>query len=127
MSAEVLREKLSDPFFAEEVSVVPVDGTEDDRVTLGVRVLRQSASVMRMERKADESLKCSLHVLAVDDADHGGLVAPKIGDTWKLARVEGGTAEDGWKAGSPLGHNGFWEIPVTLTPRHETGAKRDRL
>lgn len=126
IGAEILEAQLAEPRFAEAVSYVPQGALESARVELTGRVVRrQEAEDARTDKGRRYVLrKVDLKVFATLHAAYGGVLAPQIGDTWKLPVTQGGTPVDGWKAGAPTAGDGTWTIPLTLREEVEVDAKR---
>jgi hypothetical protein len=121
----VLEELLSDGDFAESISVIPKGSTASTASTaLTARVRRESSETLSTDEKRSGVYRYTICCMATVHAVFGGLVSPQIGDNWTLARVQGATAEAGWIAGAPVGHGGFWQIPVALTDVDEIGKTR---
>lgn len=115
----VLEEMLRNADYAESVSVLPA-GDNAASVPLAAGIERMDGMVQRKGDTGDTFTVYAAKVKVLVSA----YAAPAIGDSWTLAKCRGGQGVSGWKAGAPRGHDGFWEIPVELWERVETGKGR---
>ena len=113
----------NDADIVETVAVTPAGSTVS---TSGItaRVVRESADTIQTGQDTHRVTRSRVKILATVHATYKGLAAPAVGDNWTLARVQGGTACANWIAGAPIGRAGFWEIPVELVERIESGKTR---
>lgn len=116
MSVEstVLTQLMGNVDLVEEVTV---EQSGSAPVTLEVLVHRDQSDpkIEDLDGRGRQLVhQARLKVFATDDPEHGGLVSPQVGDKWTLAKVAGGTAVEGWKAGPARGSRGVWTIPVEL-------------
>lgn len=118
---------LNNENFVESVSVIPAANPqlESDRVTLNARIARQQPSPVQRDKEGSFiDYTAEIKILATVHATHGGMVAPAIGDKWKIAKARGGTAVDGWKLTSIQPGDGKWILTVTLRDYLEKGGRR---
>lgn len=122
--SEVYESILSDEMFA-EVAAFRTNSESADGAPMTVRFVREDPGAMASG--AGESMEFGRGVvkcMATAHATLGGVVAPKVGDEFKLAKTRGGTAVWGWRVESVRGGAAGWDLTVMLRERREAGGKR---
>ena len=123
---------MSDPFeemlkgvlasLGESVSRAPVGS--DTFTSLTAVVNRAETQASHAGNESVMRYSAEIKILASVDATLGGLVAPAVGDRWKVATTRGGALVEGWKASEPTGIRGGWKIRITFDDVYEKGGKR---
>lgn len=113
-AADFIGSFLSSATWAETVSYVPAGGAEQARVSGIAAVIRREQATHNRDQQGEYSeYRYVIQVLTTVHATYKGIVAPAVGDTWKLPLGKGGSELDGWRAGPARAAGGRWQIPVT--------------
>jgi hypothetical protein len=124
VNSEQLSVLLSESAFAETASYVPAATPLGAAVALTVRVRREQSRLEDRPAGRYQIETARVLCFATVDATYGGIVAPAVGDAWTLPRAKGLTGVTGWRAGTPSGHDGIWEIPLLRETRVVTDGAR---
>lgn len=103
---------------AEQVSYIPADGEEEDRVSLYAIVRRPRGNIDR-SRSIGAYYEYIVQVYLGTHATYGGFAAnapPVRGLKFKLPIVKGGAAVDGWMVGEIQAARGKWMLTCTYAP-----------
>lgn len=122
--SQVYEAILSNERYA-EVAAFRTSSESADGTPLTVRFVREDPGAMGVSgSEAMEYGRGVVKCLALVHETLGGIVAPKAGDEFKLAKTKGGEAVWGWRVESVRGSGAGWDLTVMLRERREAGGKR---
>lgn len=111
-----LADLLDDEIFSELIEYTP-DGSNVP-VSITARVVRDWPVHMSNDGAGDKTeYVYPVKILNYEHPTFGGIVAPKVGQRFKISIRKGGALVDGWEGGAPRPFLDGWEIPVTFRAR----------